>query len=55
MRTRLFFAAAIAAVPAAPAFASVAVAPGPEAGAGLAALAVLGAGYTWMRARSARK
>ena len=55
MRTRLIFAAAIAAIPASPAFAGMAVAPGPEAGAGLAALAALGAGYTWMRARKARK
>ena len=55
MRIRLIFAAAIAAVPASPAFASAMVAPGPEAGAGLFALAALGAGYTWMRARKARK
>lgn len=55
MRARLLFLATAITLPAAPAFAGVAVStPGPEAGAGLAALALLGAGYTWMRARSRR-
>lgn len=55
MRNRILFAAMAIAIPASPAFAGVAVTPGPEAGAGLAALALLGTGYTWMRARASRK
>ena len=42
---------AILAMTATPAFAGVAVVPTPEAGAGLASLAVLGAAYTFMRRR----
>lgn len=55
MRDRLFIIAAAITIPAAPAFAGVAATPGPEAGIGLGALAALGAGYTWMRARARRK
>ncbi|WAT18977.1 hypothetical protein OZN62_05255 [Aurantiacibacter sp. MUD11] len=55
MRGRLFFIAAAITVPTAPALAGVVAAPGPEAGIGLGALAALGAGYTWMRARARRK
>lgn len=50
MTSRILFAAAIAAI-AGPAHAGFA-APTPEAGAGLAALAMLGAGYAWLRKRA---
>lgn len=55
MRARLIFLATAITLPAAPAMAGMVIStPGPEAGAGLAALALLSAGYTWMRVRARR-
>lgn len=50
MKTKFAFIAAAITI-AAPAQAG-SLAPTPEAGAGLAALALLGAGYAWMRRRT---
>ena len=52
MKLKITLFASLAAL-AAPAFAGLSV-PSPEIGAGLAAMAVIGAGYAYLRRRSAR-
>ena len=54
MKAKIFFAATLTAFAASPAFAGVPV-PGPEAGIGLASMALAGVGYVWLRKRVGRR